>query len=378
MDQPVSPQVSPDTQSQLPEENKKKRPVKLIGGIVLSLLIVLIGGLFFLPTKDSPPAQTIKKTIKTAVSKPTVQPEPTPYPFYDLTVPYLRKQSFSSQLAAQEQVGDNESYTSYVTSYQSSGLQVNGLLTKPKGDMPEGGWPAIVFIHGYIPPKSYATQGQPYSTYVDYLARNGFVVFKIDLRGHGDSEGEPGGAYYSSDYIVDALSAYDALQSTDFVNPKKIGMWGHSMAGNVSMRAFAAKPDIPAVVIWAGAVYSYSDWEKYRISDASFDPSQSSTSRTRKREQIRKLYGPADPAKPFWKDVAPTNYLNELRGAIQLHHAIDDDVVNVAYSRDLAALLKETAIEHEVYEYETGGHNISGGSFTVAMQRTVEFFKKYL
>ena len=39
------------------------------------------------------------------------------------------------------------------------------------------------------------------------------------------------------------------------------------MAGNVVMRAFAAHPDIPAVVIWAGAGYTYSDLQEYRIEE---------------------------------------------------------------------------------------------------------------
>src|SRR5690606_8606887 len=104
------------------------------------------------------------------------------------------------------------------------------------------------------------------------LARNGFVVFKIDLRGHAESEGEAGGGYYGSDYVVDTLNARAALASSDFVNPKKIGHWGHSMAGNVTSRALAAMPEIPAVTIWGGAVYTYSDMQKYGIDDNSYRP----------------------------------------------------------------------------------------------------------
>src|SRR5690606_32073025 len=99
------------------------------------------------------------------------------------------------------------------------------------------------------PPSQYSTVTQ-YDDYIDFLARSGFVVFKIDLRGHGDSEGEAGGGYYGSDYIVDTLNAYSALEHADFVNPHAIGLWGHSMAGNVVLRSMVAKPDIPAAVIW--------------------------------------------------------------------------------------------------------------------------------
>lgn len=63
---------------------------------------------------------------------------------------------------------------------------------------------------------------------------------------------------------------------------------------------------------------------------------------------------------------------------IQLNHAVDDKVVNIGYSRDLIKLLGETNVPHELNEYSSGGHNISGASFVFAMENTVEFYKKYL
>lgn len=303
---------------------------------------------------------------------------PTPFPFRDLTIPYLRERPYKSSLGNLDVAYESGNYTAYITEYDSDGLRIQGLLTMPKGEQPSGGWPGIVFVHGYIPPGEYQTQGPAYSAYVDYLARNGFVVFKIDLRGHGNSEGEPGGAYYSSDYIVDALNARAALVSSSFVNPQKIGLWGHSMAGNVVMRSFAAVPDIPAIVVWAGAVYTYEDMRQYRINDASYQPPANFTSQQGRRGELFEKYGTPSAQIQFWREVAPTSYLNDLKGAVQIHHAVDDAVVNIGYSRNLADLLDRTAVPHELYEYSNGGHNITGGSFNLAMERTVEFFRKYL
>ena len=201
------------------------------------------------------------------------------------------------------------SYTSYLTSYTSDGLKINALLTKPTGEMPKEGWPTIIFIHGYIPPTQYQTTDR-YVDYVNYLAQNGFVVFKIDLRGHGNSEGQPRGAYYSNDYVIDALHAYAALQETSFVNPKKIGMWGHSMAGNIVMRSFAARPDIPVVVIWAGAGYTYIDLTKYRINDLSYRPPQLVGQSAQTRQKLTEKYGQPSKDSPFWQQLAPANYLD--------------------------------------------------------------------
>lgn len=308
---------------------------------------------------------------------PTPTPTPTPLPFREMTIPYLREREYKSSLGSLETFSQNQNYTSYLTSYDSDGLKINGLLTKPTGQQPSGGWPAIIFIHGYIPPTFYQTTTQ-YSDYVDYLARNGFVVFKIDLRGHGNSEGESSGAYYSSDYIIDALNAYSALQSSDFVNPQKIGLWGHSMAGNVVLRSLASSPNIPAAVIWAGAGYTYSDLAAYGIDDNSYRPPQISSERARKRQELFDTYGQFDEESLFWQQVAPTNYLKDLKSAIQINHAINDDVVSIEYSRNLKNLLEKASIPIELNEYSSGGHNINGISFTQAMQKTVEFFRDTL
>jgi len=333
---------------------------------ILIFIGLIFGTIFLLKNYKVP--QSIEQSFVFKAS-------PTPTPFYEMTIPYLRSREYKSNLGELEKISENGSYTSYLTSYTSDGLKINGLLTKPKGDMPEGGFPAIVFIHGYIPPTLYKTT-EKYIDHVDFLARNGIVVFKIDLRGHGDSEGEGGGAYYSPDYIIDALSALSALDSSDFVN--KIGLWGHSMAGNVVLRSFASKPEIPAVVIWAGAVYSYEDFVKYRLSDNSYRPPELSSQRQKRRQELFSVHGEFNKDNAFWKQVAPTNYLGDIKGAIQLHHAIDDDVVNIGYSRDLMKILDQTKIPHELFEYPNGGHNISGLSFTQAMQKTVEFFKNTL
>ena len=341
----------------------------IVTGLLFLLYSQITGGKSNVVTQ----LESTVKQINTAVSGPT----PTPFPFQELTIPYLRAREYKSQLGALEKVSENGNYTSYLTSYDSDGLKINGVFTEPKGPKPAGGWPAIVFLHGYIPPAQYQTLTQ-YSSYVDYLASNGFVVFKIDLRGHANSDGEASGAYFSGDYIVDTLNAYNALQNSDLVNPKKIGLWGHSMAGNVVLRSSAVKPEIPAVVIWAGAVYTYGDMQEYGIDDGSYRPPEQTSQRQQRRQRLRDLYGDFTPESPFWKQMAPTNYLSDLKGALQLNHAIDDNVVSIQYSRNLNSLLDKTSVPHELNEYPGGGHNLSGSTFNQAMQNTVNFFKKHL
>lgn len=295
--------------------------------------------------------------------------------FYEITIPYLRGREYDSQLSKLVLYFQDSSYTSYLTSFNSDQYQVNALLTIPSGQQPEGGWPAVVFVHGYIPPDEYETTGN-YESYVDYLASADLVVFKIDLRGHGDSEGEPSGAYYSGDYVVDVLSAYNAIQKADFVNSERVGLWGHSMGGNVVFRAFVAAQNIPAVVIWAGAVYTYDDFSEYCISDFSYQRPSNDSPRARDRQRLFDTHGYYSTDSGFWRMVPATNYLEDVSGAVEIHHAVNDNVVDIGYSRGLVEVLEDTTIRHKLYEYTSGGHNITGASFTSAMDRTASFFNE--
>jgi uncharacterized protein len=354
----------------LTPREKKKKILLLLGGLIAFNAFVF-GALYLSVFKAEQKAGGIVSKIATS------NVTPTPFPFQEMTIPALRERGYSSSLGEREEVSANAEYTSYLTSYDSDGYRVNGLLTIPAGQEPEGGWPAIVFVHGYIPPSVYTTLGN-YSDYVDYLARNGYVVFKIDLRGHADSEGEAGGGYYGSDYIVDTLNARSALQNSGFVNKDKIGLWGHSMAGNVITRSLAARPEIPAVAVWGGAVYTYEDMQKYGIDDNSYRPPSDQNINRSRRQKLRDAYGEFDKNHFFWKQVPFTNYLEGIKGAISLHHAVNDDVVDIGYSRDLDKILDKTSIPHELHEYSTGGHNITDGAFVEAMQDTVAFYDKYL
>ncbi len=324
---------------------------------------------------------TFNVTILSAAQEEiTPQPTATEVPFTvgnDLTIAALRELSIEgSDITIEQNLNNGANYARYIASYISEGNKIYGLLTVPFGEVPEGGFKAIVFNHGYIPPTSYVTT-ERYIAYVDALAQSGFVVFKIDMRGHGDSEGDAIGSYFSPAYTIDAISALRSLQTMEIVDPDGIGMWGHSMAGNLVLRAMLIEPDIKAGVIWAGAVYSYDDFSTYAITDTSFVRTEESPSSRRSRE-IFETYGRPNTAEPFWQAVSLTNNIEYLESPLQIHHAADDDVVNIGYSRDLSAILAASEKPYEFYEYGTGGHNINSPSFDQAMARTIVFFQKHL
>ncbi len=342
-----------------------------------------IGGfLYFNPKKTTDLLPSLTITEITTPSKPVIVENKINSP---ISIEYLRSLKIESDSPVIERVvAKYPSYNSYLVYYYSEGSKVYGLLTVPNSPMPEGGFPSIVFNHGYIPPKSYSTTSN-YAAYVDYLARNGFVVFKIDMRGHGNSEGVATGSYFSSTYTKDAIAALKSLQKLENVNKNKIGIWGHSMSGNLVLRAMEVEKDFKAGVIWAGAVYSYEDFYDLRITDASYSmPLTTSPAPNINRddsEEISKFRNRSvkpDFSNEYWKSISLTANLNYLNNPLQIHHATNDNVVSINYSRGLSDYLKKANKNYEYFEYPGGGHNITGIYFNQAMERTVKFFKDNL
>src|SRR5690242_19024389 len=116
-------------------------------------------------------------------------------------------------------------YSRYYVSYLSDGLKIYALMTCPNGPKPVTGWPGVVFNHGYIPPNVYRTT-ERYIAYVDQIARDGYIVFKSDYRGHDRSEGTARGGYTQPDYTIDVLNAVASIKKYPDADPNRIGMWG--------------------------------------------------------------------------------------------------------------------------------------------------------
>lgn len=261
----------------------------------------------------------------------------------------------------------------------SEGLKIYGLLTIPDGTKPPAGWPVIIFNHGYIPPQQYRTT-QRYVAYVDAFARSGYIVFKSDYRGNGNSEGQPEGAYYSTAYAVDVLNALASVKRYKDADSNRIGMWGHSLGGNITLRDIVVDTkDIKAAVIWGGVVGSYYDlannWQ-HRVTYR--PPAVELANRNSGRQQMVSMYGPAATSSAFWQSIDPTAYLSDITAPIQLHTGGSDEEVPVAFSQDLFASLQKIGKIVEYYDYPGGDHNISSPNFELAMQRSIDFFNKYL
>ncbi len=246
----------------------------------------------------------------------------------------------------------------------------------PRGKKPATGWPVVIFNHGFIPPTTYRTT-ERYIAYQDAFARNGYIVVRSDYRGHDQSEGDPTGGYGSPAYTVDVLNALAAIKRFTDADVKRIGMWGHSMGGHITLRAMVVNKDIRAGVIWAGVVASYADllnnWRR-RVQPSSDDiPAPA----RRWRQEFVEKYGQPEQNPTFWNAISPINYVSEISGPIQIHHGTADASVPIAFSDSLAAQLKSASKPYEYLTYQGDDHNLKR-NLGVALRRSVAFFDKHV
>lgn len=296
---------------------------------------------------------------------------------HSLSIEALRKAEYpGSDLVIEQTLSKGSNYKRYIVSYKSEGLKIYALLTVPNGEPPKSGWPVIIFNHGYIPPTQYQTT-ERYVAYTDIFSRNGYVLLKPDYRGHGNSEGIPSGAYGSNGYTMDVLNAVSSIKKYPGVNPDKIGMWGHSLGGFLTLRNMVISKDVKAGVIWAGVIASYPDLlNNWRRRNAIPPPGIPAGAR-RWRDELTEKYGPPEQNPSFWNSISANSYLADVSGPIQLHHGTEDQSVPIEFSKKLEEQLKATGKVVELYTYPGDDHNLSA-NLSLALQRSVEYFDKYL
>lgn len=299
-----------------------------------------------------------------------------------LSIEYMRKQEYpGSDIVIEQTLPSGSNYTRFIASYKSDGLKIYALLTVPLGEKPKTGWPVIIFNHGYISPEQYRTT-EKYLAYTDAFSRNGYIVFKSDYRGHGNSEGKPEGAYYSPAYTIDVFNAVSSIKKYKDADAGRIGMWGHSMGGTVTLRSMVVSKDIKAGVIWAGVVASYEDltnnWHHPDLNPRPFVPSQREQAARRPgRQELINTYGDFKTNPQFWQSISPISFVKDISGPIELHHGTSDEEVPLLFSQKLDEALKNAGKFVEFYTYEGDNHNLSN-NLSIALQRSVDFFDKYV
>ena len=269
-----------------------------------------------------------------------------------------------------ELVEDRGAYKRYVVTYRSENLTVSGIMHVPDG---RGPFPVIVLNHGYIDPDLYRPgQGMPREQ--DYLARNGYVVLHTDYRGHASGE------EYNNDrsdyelrlpYSVDTINAVYAIKRSElpFLDGNRVGWFGRSMGGAVTLTALAAQPGlVDAAVVYASTSSLAADnWRQF-----SRDGEDQATNR-----RIERTYGLPNENPAFWRGASARPFFGRITEPVLFQHGNQDDTCPISWTRESIQALRAAGKDVRYYFYPNEGHTFEE-EFGLSIRRTRAFFDREL
>jgi len=131
------------------------------------------------------------------------------------------------------------------------GVKLAGTLTFPRG---KGPFPAVILITGSGPQdRNESLLGhKPFLVLADYLTRQGIAVLRVDDRGVGGSTGSVPNST-TENFAADVTAGIEFLKTRKEIDPKQIGLIGHSEGGLVASMVAAENGDVAFIVLMAGA-----------------------------------------------------------------------------------------------------------------------------
>ena len=187
------------------------------------------------PTQTLPLPHVVIETI-TPVPLPTETLAPSPTPtteewIYPYTIEGLRQHDYQSgDIRIVETLTETDKYTAYLIDYPSDGLTITGVMQIPKG---EGPFPVIVMNHGFYA-RSVFTSGDGTDRSSAFLAEHGYITLASDYRSWGGSD--VGESLFYSGLAIDVINLLNAIPSIPQADATRVGMWGHSMGGGVTIK----------------------------------------------------------------------------------------------------------------------------------------------
>jgi pimeloyl-ACP methyl ester carboxylesterase len=131
----------------------------------------------------------------------------------------------------------------------AAGITLAGTLTRPEKG---GSFPTLLLLSGSGPQTRDArVMGHGlFLVLADQLTRAGIAVLRVDDRGVGRSTGDFAKAT-TEDFASDALAGVEFLKTRKDIDPRRIGLYGHSEGGLVAPLVARSSPDVAFVVLVA-------------------------------------------------------------------------------------------------------------------------------
>jgi dipeptidyl-peptidase-4 len=212
-------------------------------------------------------------------------------------------------------------------------------LMKPPGFNASRRYP--VFLHVYGGPSVQVVQRHWPDFINEYMAQHGYIVFELDNRGstrRGRAFQDPIHWRLGEVEVRDQLAGARWLQSQPWVDPRRIGVFGWSYGGYLTLMLLAKGSDLIAA---GAAVAPVTDWRLY---DTCYTE--------------RYLGLPKDNPKGY-ADSAVFSALDGLKSPLLLAHGMADDNVLFVNSTRLMSELQQREVQFQLMTYPGAKHGLS-------------------
>jgi dipeptidyl-peptidase-4 len=224
-------------------------------------------------------------------------------------------------------------------------------------------YPVLIYVYGGPGVQNVRNEWDGASfLWLEMMAEKGYIVFSLDNRGsyfRGHAFETPIYHQLGKVELEDQLAGVKYLKSLAYVDASRIGIWGWSYGGTMTLEAMFNAPDVFKV---GASVAPVSDWHLY---DTAYT----------ERYMGRPQDNPAG-----YRDSSPMNQAANLRGKLMLAQATGDDNVHFA---NTAAVINELILAGK---YPAGlmifpgrGHGIEDGPARIQLFKGItDFFSNNL
>ncbi|MEW6367276.1 MAG: prolyl oligopeptidase family serine peptidase [Acidobacteriota bacterium] len=243
---------------------------------------------------------------------------------------------------------------------EEDGCILRGLLLKPMDLDPSKKYPAVV---SNVYAGTARNEWHQYDLLDMYMAEQlGFVILRVDFRASAGYGRDFHYGYYQKMGIVDsaeAVSAAKYLRSLPFVDPARIGIWGSSYGGFLTLMTLFTHPGaFQAGVAWKPV----SDWRLYTDDYTA-----------------QRLGRPVEFPDVYTR-TSPITHVNGLADPLLIIHGMQDDNVLFQDTVRLVQKLLESGKTFDVAFYPRSNHTLTYWQECRMdlMKRTARFLEQHL
>jgi dipeptidyl-peptidase 4 len=235
--------------------------------------------------------------------------------------------------------------TEFGTLQASDGQTLHYQIIKPRPLVAAKRYPVIVDVYGG--PKAQRVRrawgGYPRSNegfFRQYLAQRGYIIFTLDNRGSGMRGVKFETALYhrmSSVEVEDQLKGVEYLKSLPYVDPQRIGVFGWSYGGYMTLMCMMKGVDAFAAGVSGAPV---TDWRLYDT------------------HYTERFMGTPQDNPDGYADSNVLTHANKLKGSLLIMHGMADDNVLFTNSTSLFKKLQDLNKPFDVMAYPGSKHGL--------------------